>query len=77
VLLTSDPGAPDRQVELTADNCVGEIQRSASEVGDTASGYWCDNGVYVHIAGAKAYVDHALATLRVKVTASTPPERAS
>jgi hypothetical protein len=67
VLLRSARGYTDRQMELTADNCAGTAVRTESQLGDTAKGFWCEKGVYVHISGPTSYVEHALATLRVRV----------
>jgi hypothetical protein len=70
VVLVDDGDGAVRRVELTEDNCAGTLQRTEAQLGDTATGYWCENGVYVRINGPEPFVAHALATLRVDVRRS-------
>jgi hypothetical protein len=67
VVLVDDASAAGRRVELTEDNCAGTAQRTEAQLGESATGYWCENGVYVHISGPEPFVANALATLRVDV----------
>jgi len=67
VVLVDDSDRIVRRVELTDDNCVGQSQRTEAALGEAATGYWCQEGIYVRITGPEPFVADALAALRVDI----------
>jgi hypothetical protein len=68
VVLVDDAEDPVRRVEFTDDNCAGTSVRAEGRLeNQRATGYWCENGVYVRFTGPERFVADALERLRVDV----------